>query len=242
MRMTRLMTAACVATLTGCATSRALAPLEKGQHGLQISLGGPFVEFGGAPIPVPFTAVGYRYGIDGRTDIHTAIYPSGALLIGVGAWDVGVATEVLSADGGRPRIMLDLTTTWMIGDNGPGGDPAAVRFFAAPSAVFTWDIGPKDHRVYVGAEAFFQPWPSVRAIPSLMFGTELQASRAVGVQLELGWHGMHRNTLVGVPVWIGPGDQGAISAKIGVNVRIPRKGEGRRARRKAEAAAAEEAP
>jgi len=228
---------------TGCAATRALAPLDKGQHGVNISLGGPFVEFGGAPVPLPFTALGYRYGIDGKTDVHAALYPSGAVLVGVASWDLGVSRQLLEAAGGRPRIMVDLTTYWQVGDNGLGGDPAAFRFFLTPSAVFTWDIGRAKHRMYVGAELFFQPAPSVRALPSLMLGTELQASRAVGVQLELGWSGFHRNTNVGAVTWIGPGSIGAIGARLGVNIRIPRPGEGRRARRqRAEARAAGRAP
>lgn len=219
----------CAALLTGCATSRALAPLEKGQHGVTISLGGPFVEFGGAPVPVPFTALGYRYGIDGKSDIHAALYPSSAALVGVAAWDVGANREIIDADGGRPRVMVDLTTVWAVGDNGAGGDPAAFRFFLQPSVVFTWDLGPKDHRVYAGVEALLQPWPTGNAIPSLMLGTELQAHRYLGVQLELGWSGFHRNTDVGAVTWVGPGQIGAIGARLGFNVRIPRKGEGKKA-------------
>lgn len=209
-------------SLAGCATSRAIAPLDKGQHGVSVSLGGPMVEFGGAPVPLPFVGLGYRYGIDGKTDLHAAIYPSGPVLVGVMGWDVGVAREVLAADGPVPRIMVDLNTTWTVGDNGPGGDPAAFRFFATPSAVFTWDLGPPKHRVYVGADVFFQPAPSVRAIPSVFLGSELQASEVVGLQLELGWTGFHRHTDVGAVTWIGPGQQGAIAVRLGVNVRIPR--------------------
>lgn len=229
---------ACLGLLlsTGCATTRALAPLDKGQHGVNISLGGPFVEFSGAPVPLPFTALGYRYGIDGKTDVHAALYPSSAVLVGVAAWDIGVSRQLLEAAGGRPRIMIDATTYWQVGDNGQGGDPAAFRFFLTPSVVFTWDIGRPKHRVYVGAELFFQPAPTVHALPSLMLGTELQASREVGIQLELGWSGFHRNTNVGAVTWIGPGDIGAIAARLGVNVRIPRPGEGPRARRREKAA------
>lgn len=229
-----------LALASGCAASRSLAPLEAGQHGVTVSLGGPFVEFGGAPVPVPFTAVGWRYGVDGKTDIHAALYPTGPILIGVFGWDVGMSTMLLDADGGRPRVMFATTSHWLVGDNGPGGDPAAFRLFLSPSFVFTWDLGPQKHRVYAGAEAFLQPLPQPRALPTLMLGTELQANERVGVQIELGWHGFHRNTEVGVPVWIGPGDQGAISAKVGINVRLPRKGEGRRARKQAEADAAQE--
>lgn len=239
MRPTHALACLTFLLASSCAATRALAPLDKGQHGVNISLGGPFVEFGGAPLPVPFTALGYRYGIDGKTDVHAAVYPSTGVLVGVAAWDVGVSRQLLDAAGGRPRIMVDATTYWAVGDNGVGGDPAGFRFFLTPSLVFTWDIGRPKHRLYVGTELMFQPAPQVRAMPSLMFGTELQASRAVGIQLELGWSGFHRNTNVGAVTWVGPGQIGAVAARLGVNVRIPRPGEGRRARRQAAEARAD---
>ncbi len=221
----------------GCHASRALAPLEAGQHAVTVSAGGPFVEYAGAPVPLPFVGVGWRYGIDGRTDVHAAVYPTGPILIGVFSWDLGVSTMVLDADGGRPRIMLDMNTTWHVGDNGPGGEGTAFRMFLQPSAVFTWDlgkpVGTARHHLYVGGEVFYQPFPQARAVPGLMLGTEIQARPRVGVQLELGWHGFHRNTDVGAVTWIGPGNVGSIRATLGVNVRLPKKGEGRRAQRAA---------
>lgn len=215
----------------GCTTTRALAPLQKGQHGMSVSLGGPFVQFAGAPIPVPFTQIGYRYGLDGHGDVHAGLYATGLFTTKVGGFDLGVSRELVTADGGRPRIMLDMNHGFFFGDSqgtadptsGPGAEltgaaPGGFRWFPELQAVFTWDLGTAPHRVYVGVDGFFQVVPEAHALVTPFFGTELRASRTLGVVLEVGWISPWTNTTAMNPVWYGPGDQGVVSAKLGFNI------------------------
>jgi hypothetical protein len=214
--------------LSGCSATRALAPLEAGQHAATLSIGGPFVQYAGAPIPAPITSVGYRYGIDGQSDVHAAFYPLGLALFNVWGVDVGVNRELMHAAGARPRLMLDMTHYFFWGDNrtkdqdspSPAG---GFRWFPDISAVFTWDLGRRPHRIYVGVDGFFQTIPKFYPMISPIVGTELRASRVVGVQLEVGWHALWQDTLYSNVVWYGPGNQGAISAKLGLNFYVPRK-------------------
>jgi len=58
-----------------CAPARFVKPLAKKHQALAASFGGPLINFSGAPIPVPFTTIGYGYGLtDGITcygNLHT---------------------------------------------------------------------------------------------------------------------------------------------------------------------------
>lgn len=208
---------------SACATSRAVAPLERGQHGIISSLGGPLVQFGGAPIPLPIASVGYRYGIDGKTDIHSSVYISPPILFGVGGIDVGAARELVSAKGARPRLMVDVTAYSFFGNVAKGKPDGGFRLYPDVTAMLTWDLGEKAiaagraHHLYVGLDNFFQPFPTFHYYLTPIVGAEVRASKAVGVQLELGWSAPWVDTTPLQPVWYGPGNLGAASFKIGIN-------------------------
>jgi hypothetical protein len=205
----------------GCAVSRGIAPLAQGEHAVQISVGGPMMNLQGAPVPLPISSVGYGYGIDGRTHVHGAIYLT-QLAFGVGGLDVGVATEMLSADGPRPRIMGDFTLYMFFGDTAKGGAEGGFRLFPDLNLTITWDIGKWDHHVYVGFDNFFQPFPVFRFYPTPYLGAEVKSGPSgqphVGVIAELGYVAFWEDTTVLMPEWVGINNQGAVSFKLGLNV------------------------
>ena len=66
--------------LTSCAPSNFVVPLEKGEHVITASLGGPLVNVPGiATIPLPFTTLGYGYGLSEKSTISGALYPTAAI-------------------------------------------------------------------------------------------------------------------------------------------------------------------
>lgn len=213
------------AWVSGCAASRAVAPLDKGEHGLTASFGGPFVEFAGAPVPVPLTQLGYRYGIDGKTNVHTALHLTPMVMSRTAGFDVGFARELMTADGPRPRLMLDLTTYWFFGDVADGGADGGFRFFPDLSLVATWDLPHRKrrrpYRIYLGVDNFMQPWPTFGWVLTPLFGAELPAHDRLGVQLEVQWNQPWADTTPLVPVWKGAGPYGAFAVKIGLNIYLP---------------------
>jgi hypothetical protein len=232
LRFCSTLAAAALMLASGCSTTRALAPLAKGQHGVTMSVGGPFVQFGG-PIPVPISSIGYKYGIDGHGDFHTAFYPTQLALFNVWGLDVGISRELVTAKGARPRLMVDMTHYFFWGDNrgknadNGGGPPGGFRWFPDISAVVTWDVGKdvinRPHRLYLGVDTFFQTIPGLHVYPSPMLGTELRASKVVAVQLELAWNAPWKDTTFANPVWYGPGNYGAVAVRLGLNFYVPQK-------------------
>jgi hypothetical protein len=66
--------------LFSCAPTQFVVPLEKGEHAVNASLGGPLVDIPGiATIPIPFTSLGYGYGLTEKSTISGALYPTAAL-------------------------------------------------------------------------------------------------------------------------------------------------------------------
>ena len=68
-----------VLLLQCCAPSRYVKPLTKKQSAVSFSFGGPLIKFSGAPIPIPFTTLGYGYGITDNVTAYGNLHTTSAL-------------------------------------------------------------------------------------------------------------------------------------------------------------------
>ncbi len=72
-----------------CAPSRFVKPLDAKQKAINVSLGGPIIEYSDLPIPMPFLTATYGYGIDssltafGGVNITSAFYGNAQVELGV---------------------------------------------------------------------------------------------------------------------------------------------------------------
>ncbi|MDP1727651.1 MAG: hypothetical protein Q8M15_12780 [Bacteroidota bacterium] len=76
-----------------CAPTRIVKPLAKGEQTLSFNLGGPLINFAGAPIPVPLSALSYSKGITATTTAFSGLHTT-ALLFGVFQTDIGICTQL----------------------------------------------------------------------------------------------------------------------------------------------------
>ncbi|WP_317897109.1 hypothetical protein [Aurantibacillus circumpalustris] len=74
--------------LQNCAPSRYVKPLTKGQKAISFTFGGPLIKFGGAPIPIPFTTLGYGFGITDDITVYGNLHTT-SLLFGNAQTDLG---------------------------------------------------------------------------------------------------------------------------------------------------------
>jgi hypothetical protein len=65
--------------LQSCAPSRYVKPLAKSQHAANFSFGGPLIRFAGAPIPIPFSTLGYGYGLTENITAHGNLHVTSLL-------------------------------------------------------------------------------------------------------------------------------------------------------------------
>lgn len=79
----RILLFFCLATFTllfeRCAPSRYVKPLAKKQSAVGFSYGGAFIKYKNAPIPLPFTTLGYAYGISNRVTGYANVHFTSAL-------------------------------------------------------------------------------------------------------------------------------------------------------------------
>jgi hypothetical protein len=79
-----------IVILSACAPSRFVKPLEHKQHAISGSFGGPLATIPGvATIPLPYTSLGYGYGLKPSTTIYANWYTTAAIF-GVVQFDAGI--------------------------------------------------------------------------------------------------------------------------------------------------------
>lgn len=83
-----------IVILSSCAPSRFVKPLEHKQHAISGSFGGPLATIPGvATIPLPYTSLGYGYGLKPSTTIYANWYTTAAIF-GVSQFDAGVTQNL----------------------------------------------------------------------------------------------------------------------------------------------------
>ena len=89
---------AVLAALASCAPARFVEPLKKGQQVITGNFGGPVAKIPGiGAIPIPFTAVGYGYGVTNKTTVFGNLHTT-SLAFGIGQTDLGVSQSIWKND------------------------------------------------------------------------------------------------------------------------------------------------
>ncbi len=201
--------------LVGCSTVHGVRPIGAGAVSVDASLGGPFVELFGAPVPTPLSTLGATVGVSDKTNVHAAIHPSGAILFGIFAADVGVSTQLLAQKDARPRLMVDLTA---IGGGG-GVSEGEPRFFARPSFTASWDWGKNRYStVYASLGGFIEPYPGPHGYGTIALGNQFGLSKNTRFTTQIEWIAPYASSESLAPQWITPGNLGAFSLQLGLNV------------------------
>lgn len=90
--------------LTGCASLTHVRPVPRGALVAEASVGGPLVQLGDVPLPLPLTSVGVTYGALDRLSLHAHVQPS-ALLLGALGMDAGATGLLLAQTGAWPALV-----------------------------------------------------------------------------------------------------------------------------------------
>lgn len=95
-----------IGSLYACAPTRFVKPLDKKQQAVNLSLGGPLIDYSSLIIPMPFLTATYGYGIDstltgfGSLNITSAVY--GNLQM-----EIGATKRLLPQQGYFPAISIN---------------------------------------------------------------------------------------------------------------------------------------
>lgn len=209
----------CIALLMllfSCAPSRYVKPLKQKQQAASFSFGGPLIVFSGAPIPIPFTTVGYAYGLSNRISLYGNLHLTSAAF---------------------RTIQTDIGGTIALCENKKGGfsvSPALQSVFSmAKSKTFKiWPsvdfngfvhLGQRGNYIYGGLGNWIETsaWKahgektSEFIVPSLHAGF-VSVKNHWQHQFQLGWLAPGSNNKPNVVQYIGAGNKGALSFHYGL--------------------------
>lgn len=76
-----------------CNSTRTIVPLQKGEHKVDFTFGGPGIVQFGAPMPLPLSSINYNYGISDKYTLRGSLHAT-ALLFGVFQSDLGYTSYI----------------------------------------------------------------------------------------------------------------------------------------------------
>jgi hypothetical protein len=201
-----LLGAACALLAGACAQSRVIQPLPPGQSSLGASLGGPMVQVGGNPLPVPILEAGGAHGLRERL-AATGNIDLTALLYGTLHIEPGVVWHPIVHDRGPLPSLALSGSLHVLSDF----DDLLVAPHLA--AIASWPVA-RRHLVYGGIDTAVALQTYSRVVIGPLIGGEYRHGR-LGFGLELKWLAPYYDVEPTAPRWISPGEQGFLSVIIG---------------------------
>lgn len=134
---------------SSCAPSRFVKPLDKKQQALNLSLGGPLINYSSLTIPMPFLTATYGYGIDstltgfGSLNITSAVY--GNLQM-----EIGATKRLLKQQGYFPAISINPVANIIYRNKD------ASRLYPELDINAYWDHNNGRNFFYIGASNWFE--------------------------------------------------------------------------------------
>jgi hypothetical protein len=191
---------------TACSTSHIVRPLGRGKGVVNASLGGPMHLY----VPAPIVSVGGGYVVTDDLDLFARVDVS-ALAFGVVHIEHGAALHPLIRERGPVPTLtvsssLHLLTSFR-----------SVRAIPQLGLAAAWRIRVR-HLVYLGADLGLSVGERFHALFAPFLGGELRVGKRVGLALEGKWIAPYHDTTAAIPFWTAPGNQGAVSVLLGVNV------------------------
>jgi hypothetical protein len=135
---------------SGCAQTRFVEPLEKGQLSIGGNFGGPLIEYAPAVIPIPFLDAEAGYGIDTNLTVHGGLNLT-SLFFGNIHLDAGVTYKFLDQRKFRPNVSVTpgFNFVFDLYDHG-------AKFWPMADINAYWNYGERKNYFYSGFSNYFE--------------------------------------------------------------------------------------
>ena len=192
--------------LSGCGLSTQVRPTPKGVLVAEASVGGPAALLGGAPVPLPLSAVGVSWGFSDRSDLSTHLHVTTLIAQKVAGFDVGSTWLIGEAAGIRPAVSFG----WR-GYLFTDFDSEALGFVDT-GLTASWNLS---RRLVPFVNVIAQLSSLGLAVDvSPAIGTQIRFSRFT-LQVELRWFAPNRNARGASVEWLSPYKFGAVGLVLG---------------------------
>lgn len=207
--------------LTGCAGLSSARPLPEGQHEVGATLGGGFINFGGAPLPMPNIMVEGRSGVatlgDRPLSVNYALNLT-PIAFGIFQGHVGASYLLAKQNGAVPAVAFTDRIYFASNFLGVGNrDDQRLAGFGINQFEIdvSWEI--KGQLLYVGAAQYLDFGdPQFTLTPAIGATFDPGQKGGVRIHLETRWYGVTSNNPYNNVRWIG-GPQGAFGATLGIS-------------------------
>lgn len=173
-------------SLGSCGSVRTLKPIPQGESQLHFSIGGPLIEMG-APIPAPYTILGFGYGLSPSSSLQVAWHPS-ALLFKIFALDAGLQFQIRRESEHAPQ--MNVLAAVILASNFKS---TAAYPWISPTIAKTWG----SWTPYLGMDFLFQIHDNDRLyLPQTMapyLGTTWRVSNTCEMGFEIKWAAMNHD-------------------------------------------------
>lgn len=139
-----------VVFISSCAPSRFVQPLDKGDLSVGANFGGPTIEFGGAPIPLPLTAIEVGYGLDSNLTVHGGWHTTAAFF-GNAQVDAGVTYQFLKQKKYLPNVSVSPSLNFIY-----NFDDRSARLWPILDINAFWNYGKRQNYFYAGINNYFE--------------------------------------------------------------------------------------
>jgi hypothetical protein len=136
--------------VASCAPARFVEPLDKGEWSVGANLGGPVLDFGGAPIPVPLSAVEVGYGLDSSLTVHGALHAT-SMLFGNGQLDLGVTYKFVNQNKWIPNVSVSPGVNVIYSPSAKTG-----KLWPMLDLNAYWNYGKRTNYIYLGVNNYFE--------------------------------------------------------------------------------------
>lgn len=140
------------AFLASCNATRYVEPLEKGEHAVSVGLGGPVIDFGGVPLVIPLSNIGYGYGLDSNLTVHGGLHTTSLLFYNFHV-DAGVTWQPFeSKNKWVPNLSLTPSFNFVRDFNSPNS-----KLWPSLDINGFWSYGDNGNYFYSGMGNWFEP-------------------------------------------------------------------------------------
>lgn len=137
--------------IASCNATRYVEPLAKGEQAVGVNFGGPLIEYSGATIPIPLSAVSYARGIDSNLTVFGGIHLTSIYYKNFQT-DIGCTYKVLPQDGKIPALTVTPNLNFIKGQGAGNHNLWPALDFNA-----YWNYGERKNYFYVGLMNWYEP-------------------------------------------------------------------------------------
>jgi len=198
-----------------CGTVASVQPLGKGNSAITFSSGGPVTTIFGMKMPIPYTVLRYRKGLNENTDFHFGIHPT-LMIMGNMSLDIGITKHILSPSGFKPGLSAGTSIYGFYHMN----KLSTARVFPELSVIGSYPLFNQDQWLYFGLQSMFQYIKPYAALVPLV-GFEFHPGKRFMFNLETKWYAPTEESANRVVDYeIRPFDQGAVGFVWGISYRF----------------------